>query len=60
MRKVTLNIQIRTTITLDDDVTMGEIKDSITGLGYSEDSDLSGRMTVEDETVESFEVEDSR
>jgi len=61
MRTVTINIGIKAILNLDDDVTMEEIKESIVGLDYSNGILLRmNRMGIEDETVESFEVEDSR
>jgi len=61
MRTVTINIGIKAILNLDDDVTMEEIKESIVGLDYSNGILLqTSRMDIEDETVESFEVEDSR
>ena len=61
MRTVTINIGIKAILNLDDDVTMDEIQESIVGLDYSNGILLRmNRMGIEDETVESFEVEDSR
>lgn len=63
MRKVTFLTTIKTVAIMNDDLTMDEIEESIYGLAYSDKDGEDGHpdgMTIEDETIEKLEIEDSR